>query len=99
MVHTLMEEAEPLLISLCQGLPTGRLETGANSHWCLSPARNITSKPDVENNKTNQEYGLSTLALLAWLQPLLMVVPGTPQEAMFHQSSSSGFKMRNKADL
>lgn len=47
-----MEEAEPLLIRLCQGLPTGRLETGANSHWCLSPARNITSKPDVENNKT-----------------------------------------------
>lgn len=39
------------------------------------------------------------LALLAWLQLLLMVVPGTPQEAMFHQSSSSGFKMRNKADL
>lgn len=43
-----MEEAEPLLISLCQGLPSGRLETGANSHWCLRPARNITYKSDVK---------------------------------------------------
>lgn len=43
----LMEEAEPLFISLCQGLPSGGLGTGANPHWCLSPARNITYKSNV----------------------------------------------------
>lgn len=76
-----MEEAEPLLISLYQGPPSGRVETGANSHWCLRPARNITYKSKQtnkqnKNTKKKQENDLSMLAS-ASLQLWLIVFRGT----------------------